>query len=270
MQEGCGDEVPVRDVRLSDYMIDRTDVTVECFRRFWAAGHPAPPGPMSYPGGQGEAWEGAVTEPLTASNEACTWSAHPGREHPREQHPINCVTWATSQAYCAWMGGRLPTEAEWEYAARGQDGGMYPWGDDSPAHNGMELCWAGGNAPVDGTCDVGKFRSSDSPLGVSDMAGNVWQWVADRYSVTYEGAPGQDPLGQSATLTEHGRTGTTEIPNRTRVIRGGTWLFDSPIAIRSTLRQMGNPEVRLPTIGFRCAYSGTTLPGASHPPAGSR
>lgn len=245
-QVGAADEGPVHLVQLSDYRLDRTDVTVGCFRRYWAAGHPSPPGgQVAYPNGSLIPWEGVVTEPLSVSTESCNWSTQPGA---RDRHPINCVNWATAQAYCVWAGGRLPTEAEWEYAARGETGSEFPWGNDPP---GDQLCWLGGRAPIDGTCDVESHSSGLSRRGVFDLAGNVWQWTVDRYAVRYEVFPTRDPIGTAQTRMSRTRQ---PIANHTRVIRGGSWMYSLPNAVRSTLRMMGDPDVLLPTMGFRCAY----------------
>ena len=99
----------------------------------------------------------------------------------RDNHPINCVTWAQANAFCGWMGARLPTEEEWEYAARGTDGRRYPWGDDAPA---KQLCWDGATSDLGmmkrrGTCPVGAHPTGASPFGLLDMAGNVWEWSSD-------------------------------------------------------------------------------------------
>lgn len=105
----------------------------------------------------------------------CNWKRS-GREHD----PVNCLDHAQASAYCAFVGGRLPTEAEWEWSARGYEKGTkYPWGDDEPA---ARACWDGpGNAVSDereGTCPVGSFKTGANPNGILDLAGNVWEWTA--------------------------------------------------------------------------------------------
>ena len=95
-------------------------------------------------------------------------------------HPVVGVTWDQSQAYCAWSQGQLPTEAQWEKAARGTDGNAYPWGNDKPACDLLNLGYCSGR-----TSEVDAFSSGVSPYGLYDMAGNVFEWVSDWYGEAY-------------------------------------------------------------------------------------
>jgi formylglycine-generating enzyme required for sulfatase activity len=140
----------------------------------------------------------------------------------RLDHPINCVTWHEAAAYCSENGKRLPTEEEWEWAARGQSAGQpYAWGSAAPD---TQLCWSGKLSRL-GTCAVGTFPSGDAPGGIHDLAGNVWEWTASE----------MDP----------GR----------RVYRGGAWNSKNPSVVRSSYRGMDPDAVRSASIGFRCAKS---------------
>ncbi len=161
-------------ITVSPFTMDRHEVTVRRFRRFVAAGMPAVPGgALTYPGGTVRALA-TPSAPLTRDAvNACNWSSSPGAY---EDHPINCVTWSTALAFCAWDGGRLPTEAEWERAARGSDGRTYPWGNDPRAVVG---CFGLGEAH--GTCRVDDplYVGDTGPYGVRGLGGNVREWVAD-------------------------------------------------------------------------------------------
>ena len=150
----------------------------------------------------------------------------------RGNHPINCVDWPQATAYCEAQGQRLPTEEEWEYAARGTDDRKYPWGNAEPSN---QLCWNGkgnnlGQDKRQSTCVVGSFPKSNSPFGLADMAGNVWEWTSSTH------------------------IGDTD-SRASRVYRGGDWKWAKPNLFRSTIRGPAKPSHRGNNVGFRCAVS---------------
>jgi formylglycine-generating enzyme required for sulfatase activity len=184
----------------------------------------------------------------------------------RGSHPINCVDWEMADIFCRSYGKRLPTEAEWEFAARGPDGRKYPWGDDPPSGKFLNACgkecvaWGKKNQvdetamyPSDDgwatTAPVGTYPAGMSRYGVQDVVGNVWEWVADWYA-PYEAADQVEPKGPPE--------------GENRVIRGGAWNGAYDSWVRPTFRYRDNPTKRSYGIGFRCAKS---LEGATPPPA---
>ena len=156
-------------------------------------------------------------------------------------YPVIYVSWADADNFCRWTGGRLPTEAEWEYAARGTSEDSYPWGNGTPG------C---GMANVDGcrsdTTEVGSYPSGESWVDVLDLSGNVWEWVYDWYDSLY--------YARSAAENPRGPSQGTE-----RVARGGSWLTGDDDA-RSTFRHNIRPEIRGNDIGFRCVHEGSIGP----------
>jgi formylglycine-generating enzyme required for sulfatase activity len=151
-----------------------------------------------------------------------------------EDHPATQVSWYGAQAYCAWSGARLPTEAEWEKAARGVDGRSYPWGNKPPACDKAQYGDCGG-----ATVPVGSLRAGASPYGMLDMAGNVWEWVADWYDPAYYGSsPVQNPQGPES--------------GERKVFRGGSWGYP-PAFLRASDRARNRPTYAGFNVGFRCA-----------------
>jgi formylglycine-generating enzyme required for sulfatase activity/serine/threonine protein kinase len=152
-----------------------------------------------------------------------------------EDHPIVNVNWHDAAAFCEWSGGRLPTEAEWEYAARGgKEGRRYPWGD-SLRHDDANYSGTGGRDQWANTSPVGSFAANG--YGLYDMAGNTWEWCSDWYG-SYSSDPMRDPHGPP--------TGSL------RVLRGGSWHFN-PRSLRISFRDTGAPAGRHNGVGFRCS-----------------
>ena len=150
-------------------------------------------------------------------------------------HPVFGVSWEEANAYCNWAGRRLPTEAEWEKAARGIDGRIFPWGNESPTDELSNF-----NQHNEGTSPVGSYPKGASPYGALDMAGNVWEWTADGYAINfYIQTPFNNPL--------------SETPINQRVLRGGNWDSHAD-GIRAANRFWGFPR-RNDFDGFRCAKS---------------
>ena len=196
------DERPQRSVHVSEFLIDKTEVTWRQFRKFAAAeGAPLPRTPVS----------GAP-----------------------DDYPISFILWEEARAYCERGGGRLPTEAEWEKAARGTEGREYPWGDEWDARRCNSI--SGGMHQPE---SVGSHSDCVSPYGVLDMPGSMWEWCADRYGEGYyAGAPLRDPQGPAE--------------GRLRVKRGGGWM-SQPAWLRSAYRAKASPTSRNADNGFRCA-----------------
>jgi formylglycine-generating enzyme required for sulfatase activity len=207
--DGENDEKPPHQVYLDAFYIDKFEVTTPSYAKFIeAAGGVLP-----------KFWEGVM----------------PGGEGDR---PVVGIDWNNAAAYCQWVGKRLPTEAEWEKAARGFDGRIYPWGHESPTKlnaNFAKTNWKGYSTLV----PVGKLEGGKSPYGIYDMAGNVYEWVADWYDKDfYRSSPDRNPTGPKS--------------GQFKVLRGGSWSVNA-FSLRSTARTYFTPTHRYNFIGFRCA-----------------
>lgn len=164
----------------------------------------------------------------------------------RRQHPINGITWKGAQRYCEFWGGTLPTEAQWEFAARGSDGRRFPWGNKRFC-GVMDVSGGGDDGVeeteclIDGTQPLGRLRGR-SPFGLNGMGGSVWEWTADWYaSDAYSSHGKSDPTGPE--------TGTR------RVQRGGGWSSTDPLELRSAARGSLPPDDKVNDVGFRCVRS---------------
>ncbi|MBI4728191.1 MAG: SUMF1/EgtB/PvdO family nonheme iron enzyme, partial [Acidobacteria bacterium] len=241
--DGRDDEKPVHSVTLSAYSIGKHEVTNEQFERFVTA-----EGYRTTAETKGSGWmlgsSGAWEEVKGAD-----WRhpRGPGSQHWGRDHPVVLVSWDDAKAYCEWAGLRLPTEAEWEYAARGADGRKYPWGEQAPDEGGVYRAnWGeGGDHEVwkrDGyqyTAPVSAFPNGVSPFGCLNMAGNVWEWCEDRYG-SYPWGPVTDPVGPT--------------DGSSRVLRGGSW-SGVAVIVRPANRSNGGPDRRDAIFGFRPARS---------------
>jgi formylglycine-generating enzyme required for sulfatase activity len=237
-------EKPQHKVNLHAYCIDRTEVTVAAYRACSDAGGCKRAGLVND-------WPGISSHEHQIYDGVCNATA----PEERAKHPINCVDFGQAVNFCEEHGKRLPTEAEWELAARGPDGRRFPWGDQAPAPGLMNACgaecsrwgksekitlpamFAGDDGWVH-TAPVGTFPEGASRYGLLDVVGNVWEWVSDGFA-PYTDAEAKDPTGKS------------DAP--TRVIRGGAWNGSEVAWVRPTFRYGSAPTVRSHGIGFRCA-----------------
>jgi formylglycine-generating enzyme required for sulfatase activity len=240
------DERPQHAVYLDAFWIDQTEVTVGMFRTFVkATGYET----TAERDGWGAPWKDGPMEEEWPHVPGTDWQHPHGPESSAvDDHPVVQVSWDDAAAYCEWAGGQLPTEAQWEMAARGTDGRLWPWGDTYEGNRGS-FCDA--SCPVkrwnhdsydDGyalTSPVGSFPSGASPYGAMDMAGNVWEWVADWYDENYySDSPYKNPTGP--------------LSGTERAQRGGAW-YDNESWVRITVRHSTPPWVRCDDLGFRCA-----------------
>lgn len=207
------DEQPIHQVNLDDYWVDQTEVTNAMYSKCVADG------------------VCKVSEDTSSS----TQTSYYGNSE-FDDFPVIYVDWNMANDYCSWAGRELPTEAQWEKAARGTDGRTYPWGEDISCDkaNYQGSC-------VGDTTKVGSYLDGVSPYGIYDMAGNVWEWVSDWYDEKYyESSPSSNPLGPDS--------------GQYRVLRGGSWNnFD--VIVRSAIRYWDDPSLTNLIIGFRCSRS---------------
>jgi formylglycine-generating enzyme required for sulfatase activity len=209
--KGAGnDERPAHSVYLAAFYIDQYEVTTSRYAKFFQD---------------------------TKRREPDYWSEQVLKQHG--QKPVVGVDWNDASAYCAWTGKRLPTEAEWEKAARGTDQRLYPWGNAAPSEQRANFNHCCDFKQYGALTDGGSFEQGKSPYGAYDMAGNVWEWVADWYDETYYGKRTlRNPTGPSS--------------GQYRVLRGGSWVT-GPGDVRSANRNRGAPTRRNVSVGFRCA-----------------
>lgn len=243
------DEMPQRTVYLDAFWIDKTEVTNAMFLKFVSE--------TSYQTDAEKADAG-----FTYNRAEENWISTPGAnwQHPfgaesniegLEDHPVVQVTWYDAQAYCEWAGRRLPTEAEWEKAARGTDGRKHPWGDEAVQQHLVNFAdynfpakWAH-ESMDDGyylTSPVGSYPEGASPFGALDMVGNAWEWVADWYDDQYykQDAPTRNPTGPAEGFA--------------RGLRGGSY-SNAMRWTRTSYRGGRDPSTADMGFGFRCAQS---------------
>ncbi len=198
---GSPDESPAREVLLGPFLMDRHEVTVWQFARFCRESSRAMP---EQPGGA------------------------------NDRHPVVNVTWEEARAFADWAGKCLPTEAQWEKAARGTDARAFPWGKEPPGEDTACLR----DPAEEGTAAVGSFPAGRSPYGILDMLGNAWEWCADWYAAdAFARGEARDPIGP--------------VQGSSRVLRGGVW-DDRDAGLRITRRRRCQPANRYDFVGFRC------------------
>ncbi len=211
------DEEPVHTIHLDDYYIDKYEVTTADYQVCVQAG--------------------VCDQPEKTSSK--THDEYYGNPEYAD-YPVIYVNWFDANTFCEWRGARLPTEAEWEKAARGTDGRIYPWGDNFDEGLG-NFCIPGENKYSD-TAPVGSYPDDASPYGVMDMAGNVFEWVADWFKYDYfSNSPSENPQGPS--------DGTH------RVMKSCNWSCDYTPSIRASDRFWRFPDYGEYNYGFRCATS---------------
>ncbi|MBS0164039.1 MAG: SUMF1/EgtB/PvdO family nonheme iron enzyme [Nitrospira sp.] len=210
MEDGLPDARPLHRLYLSSYWIDQQGVTNTQYRACVDGGSCLPPKVRA-----------AFDDPQ------------------QEQHPVTDVTWMQARAYCQWGGKRLPTEAEWEKAARGIDGRRYPWGNSDEVIQKSRGALTDGKASTNGAEPVSMPLATRSPYGVSGMVGLVSEWVKDWYAEDfYRTSPARDPQGP--------------LRGTFRVLRGGSWM-ERPLELRAGYRGWDEMTYWGPTLGFRCA-----------------
>lgn len=228
--EAGDNEKPIHDVTVAPFLLDRTEVTVAAYAACVRAG--------------------ACTAPDAFVDERGNYRVFCNWQHPeaRANHPVNCVDFFQAQAFCAWASKRLPSEMEWELAARGGEERVFPWGNEAPDATRLNACGLAcaknlvarrfpGVPPMYSpddawpeTAPVGSFPGGASKHGVLDLAGNVWEWTATEYA-TYDGKAGEPK----------------------RVLRGGSWGGGEARTERTTYRFRLDPSSRAQFLGFRCA-----------------
>ncbi|NDJ78429.1 MAG: formylglycine-generating enzyme family protein [Chloroflexi bacterium] len=216
--DGDPDELPRREVCLSAYWIGQTEVTNAQYRRCVGAGVCAPPHDQTF-----------YDDPAYAD------------------HPVVFVDWFQAEAFAAWIGGGLPTEAQWEYAARGPESRDYPWGEN---FDGTRLNWcdsacgygwraSGWDDGYSGTAPVGSYPDGASWVDALDMVGNVWEWTADAYDPDYYATLPDGALDPVSAATVEWRT-----------VRGGSYA-SSRQYVRAASRDWDSPNLRFVVMGFR-------------------
>ena len=236
-------EKPAHKVIMRAYCMDKYEVTADAYRACSNRGDCKRAGTTNK-------WDGITAKDSKVYDPLCT-----GMDPARGKHPVNCVDWPAADRFCRAEGKRLPTEAEWEFAARGSDGRKYPWGDAPPSAKHLNACggeclaWGKKHgAPLEAlfiesdpfatTAPVGSFPDGVSRWGIEDLVGNVWEWTADVYAA-YTDEDVTDPTGPAA--------GTT------RVMRGGAWNGAYADWVRPSFRFHDAETTRSHGVGFRCA-----------------
>lgn len=210
-----GNERPVHKVNLDSFWIDKTEITNAMYAKCTTDGDCEPP----------------------SSLRSHIRDSYYGNSN-YDNYPVIYVDWNQAATYCKWAGRELPTEAEWEKAARGTDGRTYPWGESISCLVANYWSWSG--SCVGDTSEVGSYPDGASIYGTMDMAGNVWEWVSSLYQpYPYDENDGREDLSASGS----------------RALRGGAWYFNFGYSVHSALRYSSVPWRSLSYVGFRCALS---------------
>jgi len=237
-----GDENPARRITLDPFWLDKFEVTNAQFQQFADA-------TGSKTDAEKLGWGFDFVNGKWEQVNGISWRAPRAGVTlaDRQKFPVVLVSWHDASAYCAWAGKRLPSEAEWERTARGNDARAFPWGniwdgsklnfcDSNCAYSWKEASVNDGFAE---SAPVGNYPQAGSPFGAMDMAGNVWEWTADWFSVEYyKTMPARNPTGPAT--------------GQLKILRGGAWSIDQTYA-RTTNRFTVVPEFRQQSVGFRCA-----------------
>jgi len=249
------DEKPQQKIYLDGFWIDETEVTVAQFVDFVNATEYKTDAERGCCAGDFARDGGIVFSPNAAWARGASWILPEGPVAPEAlpRRPVVQTSWNDAKAYCEWAGRRLPTEAEWDKAARGESGVRYPWGEAFDATR-VNFCDKNCGAPWrdpaadDGavrTSNIGAFPSGASPHQILDMSGNVWEWVNDFYDFRgYYRFPTANPPGAET--------------GESRVLRGGSWV-DTFDRVRSGARSPAVPDARNNATGFRCAVTEVTV-----------
>ncbi len=215
-ENGFEDAKPIHEVSVETFYMSKTAVTVEQYAECVI--------------------KGGCTEPATG--DYCNWGVT-----GRQLHPVNCVDWDQASKYAKFKGGRLPSESEWEYAATsGGKNQKYPWGNDEPTCDKAVMYGNGGfGCGKNSTMPVCSKTAGNTAQGLCDMAGNVWQWVQDKYQDSYKGAPVDGSAFEAA--------------GSGRVVRGGSFRSNGAGNLRADYRGYVDPGHRYENFGFRLVRS---------------
>ena len=231
-EDGEADEAPFHEVYLDSFWMDTMEITNKMYRLCVQAGSCKSPRET-----------GSYTQASYYNNPKFA------------DYPVVYVDWSMADTYCQWAGAHLPTEAQWERSASGEDDRIFPWGDSWDVDRRKRLNFADGNNPAttsditlnDGfreNAPVGSFPGGRSPYGIYDTAGNVWEWVADWYDPAYyANSPANNPQGPSGP--------TAEITMR--ALRGGSWVAANENVFHTSNRNGLDPSQSSESLGFRCA-----------------
>jgi len=235
-ETGEADEKPVHSLTLNGFCLDTTEVLVSEYAQCATEKKCPPPSSTVF-------WANIKPEDKALWSQACNAS-----RADRADYPINCISWDDADNYCRWAKKRLPTEEEWEYAARGREGRLYPWGNELPDSKRVNACGVecaqstqlgdqgllplfSGSDGFETTAPAQSFKDGQTPEGVFDLAGNVWEWTASHYC-PYPG---------------------NNCASEWRVARGGAWNSDAREGVKATRRDKNAHDARSSDVGFRCA-----------------